>query len=78
MAVAPALLQILAMIPWYEVVTNKAVKENLRISIQCRLRIVGARQAEAVSQVNARLSPCFSGIRLSAIFSVVCIHDSTV
>ena len=60
LAVAPALLQILEMIPWYEFVTNRVVKQNLRASIQCRLRNVDARQADAVRQVNARLSPCFS------------------
>ena len=39
LAVAPALLQILAMIPWYEFVSNERVKQNLRVSIQCRLRM---------------------------------------
>ena len=32
LAVAPALLQIIAMIPWYELVTNRVVKQNLRAS----------------------------------------------
>ena len=60
LAAAPALLQILKMIPWYEFVTNRIVKQNLRASIQCRLRNVDARQAEAVRLVNAYLPPCFS------------------
>ena len=60
LAVAPALLEILAMIPWYELVSNERVKQNLRVSIQCRLRVADARQADAVRQVNARLPPCFS------------------
>ena len=67
LAVAPALLQILAMIPWYEFVTNERVKQNLRVSIQCRLRNVDTRQAEAVRLVNAYLPPCFSGNIISAI-----------
>ena len=70
LAVAPALLEILAMIPWYEVVSNETVKRNLRTSIQYRLRIVDARQAEAVRQVNARLPPCFSSNTISAIVSL--------
>ena len=78
LAVAPALLQIFSMIPWYELVSNRVVKQNLRASIQCRLRNVDARQADAVRQVNARLPPCFSGITLSAIFFGLCIHDSTI
>ena len=61
LAVAPALLEILAMEPWYEFVSNETVKQNLRASIQYRLRIAEARQAEAVRQVNAHLPPCFSG-----------------
>ena len=61
LAVAPALLQILAMIPWYEFVTNEAIKQNLRVTIQCRLRTAHRCQAEAVRQVNAHLPPCFSG-----------------
>ena len=70
LAVAPALLQILAMIPWYEFVTNERVKQNLRISIQCRLRNVDARQEEAVRLVNAYLPPCFSSNTISAIASL--------
>ena len=70
LAVAPALLQILEMIPWYELVTNRVVQRNLRASIQCRLRIVDARQAEAVLQVNARLPPCFSGNTINVLSSL--------
>ena len=69
LAVAPALLQILAMIPWYELVSNETVKQNLRASIQCRLRNVDASQAQAVRQVNARLPPCFSSNTNNVIFS---------
>ena len=60
LAVAPALLQILTMMPWHAFVSNKVVKQNLRASIQYRLRIADARQADAVRQINARLPPCFS------------------
>ena len=67
LAVAPALLQILAMIPWYELVSNETIKQNLRASIQCRLRNVDTRQAEAVRQVNARLPPCFSSNTINVI-----------
>ena len=67
LAVAPSLLEILAMIPWYELVSNETVKQNLRVSIQCRLRVADARQADAVRQVNAHLPPCFSGNIISAI-----------
>ena len=70
LAVAPALLQILATIPWYELVNNETVKQNLRASIQYRLRNVDTRQAEAVRQVNARLPPCPSGNTISAISSL--------
>ena len=70
LAVAPALLQITAMIPWYELVTNRVVKQNLRASIQYRLRNVDTRQEEAVRQINARLPPCFSGNTISAISSL--------
>ena len=60
LAVAPALLQILTMMPWYAFISNKVVKQNLRASIQYRLRIADARQTDAVRQINARLPPCFS------------------
>ena len=70
LADAPAPLQILAMIPWYEFVGNETVKQNLRTSIQYRLRIIDTRQAEAVRQVNARLPPCFSGNTINVISSV--------
>ena len=67
LAVAPALLQIFTMIPWYAFVSNKVVKQNLRASIQDRLRCAHRSQAEAVRLVNAYLPPCFSGNIISAI-----------
>ena len=70
LAIAPALLKILAMIPWYELVSNERVKQNLRVSIQCRLRNVDTRQAEAVRLVNAYLPPCFSSNTISPISSL--------
>ena len=70
LAVAPALLQILAMIPWYELVNNETVKQNLRASIHHRLRCAHRHQADAVRQVNARLPPCFSSNTRNVIFSV--------
>ena len=60
LAIAPALLEILAMIPWYELVSNEKVKQNLRVSIQCRLRIADASKSKEVRLVNAYLPPCFS------------------
>ena len=71
LAVAPALLQILAMIPWYEFVNNETVKRNLRASIQDRLRCAHRRQTDAVRLVNARLPPCFSSNTRNVISSVV-------
>ena len=67
LAVEPALLQILEMIPWYEFVTNRVVKQNLRASIQYRLRCAHRYQVEAVRQVNARLPPCFSSNTINVI-----------
>ncbi|CAF3361612.1 unnamed protein product [Rotaria sp. Silwood2] len=63
LAVAPALLQILEMVPWYDFVTDEAVKQNLRTVIQYRQRIGDMVQAEGVHQVDARLSPCYSGTK---------------
>ena len=68
LATAPALLQIFTTMPWYALVSNKAVKRNLRASIQCRLRIVDERQAEAVRQINGRLPPCSSSNPISSVF----------
>ena len=67
LAVAPALLQILAMMPWYEFATNETVRQNLRGTIQYRLRCVRRYQAEAVRQVNAHLPPCFSSNTINVI-----------
>ena len=80
LAIAPALLEILAMIPWYEFVSNERVKQNLRVSIQCRLRIADASQAKEVRQVNARLPPCFSSNTNNVIFSEfvsMMVHSGT-
>ncbi|CAF2837796.1 unnamed protein product, partial [Rotaria sp. Silwood2] len=60
LAVGPALLQILEMVPWYDFVSDDTVKENLRTIIQYQLKNTDTRQAEAVRQINARLSPCVS------------------
>ncbi|CAF2073549.1 unnamed protein product [Rotaria magnacalcarata] len=67
LAVGPALLQILEMVPWYDFVTDAAVKKNLHTVIRYRLRNVDNLQAEAVRQVDARLSPCVSGSNLVSI-----------
>ena len=77
LAVAPALLQILTMVPWYEFVGNERVKQNLRVSIQCRLRNVDARQADAVRQVNAHLPPCFSSNTISSVFVSLMVQSDT-
>ena len=71
LAVAPALLQIFTMMPWYAFVSNKVVKQNLRASIQDRLRCAHRRQTDAVRLVNAYLSPCFSSNTRNVISSVV-------
>ncbi|CAF2090630.1 unnamed protein product, partial [Rotaria magnacalcarata] len=60
LAVGPALLQILEMVPWYDFVTDAAVKKNLHTVIRYRLRNVDNLQAEGARQVDARLSPCVS------------------
>ena len=70
MACGPALLKILTMMPWYAFVSNKVVKQNLRVSIQGRLRCAHRYQAEAVRQISARLPPCFSTNTISAIASL--------
>ena len=80
LAVAPALLEILAMEPWYEFVTNEIVKQNLRASIHYRLRIADVRQADAVRQINALLPPCFSGntiIVISSVFVSMMVQSDT-
>ncbi|CAF4290208.1 unnamed protein product [Rotaria socialis] len=60
LAAGPALLQILEMVPWYDFVTDAAVKKNLHTVIRYRLRNVDNLQAQAVRQADARLSPCVS------------------
>ncbi|CAF3370495.1 unnamed protein product [Rotaria socialis] len=58
LSTGPALLQILEMVPWYDLVTDEAVKQNLRTIIRYRQRNIDLVQAEAVRQIDARLSPC--------------------
>ena len=70
LGVAPALLQILTMMPWYAFVSNKIIKQNLRASIQGRLKCAHRHQVDAVRQVNARLPPCFSSNTRNVISSV--------
>ncbi|CAF3331461.1 unnamed protein product [Rotaria socialis] len=69
LSTGPALLQILEMVPWYDFVTDEAVKQNLRTIIRYRQRNIDLVQTEAVRQIDARLSPCPIGIpvRASAI-----------
>ena len=61
LAVGPAMLQILEMMPWYGFVDDDVVKQNLRASIEYRLEHIDSCRAGAVRQVNAQLTPCFSG-----------------
>ena len=77
LAVAPALLQVFTMMPWYELVSNKVVKQNLRASIQCRLRSAQRSQAKEVRQVNARLSPCFSSNTISSVFVSLMVQSDS-
>ncbi|CAF2087186.1 unnamed protein product [Rotaria magnacalcarata] len=58
LAVGPALLQILEMVPWYDFVNDTAVKHNLRTIIRYRQRNVDLVQAEAVRQVDGNLPSC--------------------
>ncbi|CAM2714508.1 unnamed protein product [Rotaria socialis] len=69
LAVAPALLQILEMVPWYDFVTDTAVKQNLRTIIRYRQRNVDSVQAEAIRQVDSHLPSCppFIPLRASSI-----------
>lgn len=61
LAIAPALLQILEMVPWYDFVKNESVKQNLQTFIRYRQRVADANEAKEVRLADARLSPCISG-----------------
>ncbi|CAF1679348.1 unnamed protein product [Rotaria magnacalcarata] len=61
LATGPALLQILEMVPWFEFVTDNAVKQNLITIIRYRQRHFDVSQAESVRLVDSRLQPCVSG-----------------
>ncbi|CAF4404264.1 unnamed protein product, partial [Rotaria magnacalcarata] len=60
-AAAPALLQILEMIPWNDFVTDETVKQNLRTIIRYRQRNTDFVQTEAVRHVDTRLATCIPG-----------------
>lgn len=64
LAVEPALLQILEMVPWYDFVQDQAVKRNLRAIIGYRQKNAHSIQAEAVRQVDAHLAPCIPGSKI--------------
>ncbi|CAM4779728.1 unnamed protein product, partial [Rotaria magnacalcarata] len=74
LAVGPALLQILEMVPWYDFVTDTAVKQNLRTIIRYRQRNVDLVQVEAVRQVDSHLPSCPLSIPLRA--SSIDIHPT--
>lgn len=61
LATGPALVQILEMVPWYEFVSDAAVKQNLQSAISCRQENIASVQEEAVLQIDARLLPCIAG-----------------
>ncbi|CAF3993543.1 unnamed protein product [Rotaria magnacalcarata] len=61
LAVGPALLQILEMVPWYDFVTDNSVKQNLIAIMQYRQTHFDVIQAESARLVDARLQPCVSG-----------------
>ncbi|CAF4391784.1 unnamed protein product, partial [Rotaria magnacalcarata] len=61
LAVGPALLQILEMVPWYEFITNNAVKQNLITIMRYRQTNFDFIQAESARLVDSRLQPCISG-----------------
>ena len=74
LAEGPALLQILAMKPWYELVDDKAIKGNLRSIIQYRLKVINTRQAETVRYVDAHLSRCPPCSGTSIILNLISLH----
>ncbi|CAM2717496.1 unnamed protein product [Rotaria socialis] len=61
LAVGPALLQILEMVPWYDFITNNAVKQNLITIMRYRQTNFDFIQAESARLVDSRLQPCISG-----------------
>ncbi|CAF2121343.1 unnamed protein product [Rotaria magnacalcarata] len=78
LAVGPALLQILEMVPWYDFVTDNSVKQNLRAIIRYRERNIDLVQTEAVRQVNARLSPCISDLTCTPFWTMPWLHQGTI
>ena len=61
LAVGPALLQILEMVPWYDFITDNAVKQNLITIMRYRQTTFDFIQAESARLVDSRLQPCISG-----------------
>ncbi|CAF3325101.1 unnamed protein product [Rotaria socialis] len=61
LAVRPALLQILEMVPWSDFITDNAVKQNLIAIMRNRQRYFDFIQAASVELVDSRLQPCVSG-----------------
>ncbi|CAF4141945.1 unnamed protein product [Rotaria magnacalcarata] len=61
LATGPALLQILEMVPWYDFITHKAVKQNLITIMRYRQTNFDFIQAESARLVDSRLQPCISG-----------------
>ncbi|CAF1619131.1 unnamed protein product [Rotaria magnacalcarata] len=61
LATGPALLQILEMVPWYDFITDKAVKQNLITIMRYRQTNFDFSQAESARLVDSRLQPCISG-----------------
>ncbi|CAF5201228.1 unnamed protein product, partial [Rotaria magnacalcarata] len=60
LATGPALLQILEMVPWYDFITHKAVKQNLITIMRYRQTNFDFIQAESARLVDSRLQPCIS------------------
>lgn len=57
-AVGPALLQILDVVPWNDFVQDETIKENLRIAIRYRVQLTDAVRAEAIRQISSRSVSC--------------------
>ncbi|CAM4825202.1 unnamed protein product, partial [Rotaria magnacalcarata] len=66
LATGPALLQILEMVPWYDFITHKAVKQNLITIMRYRQTNFDFIQAESARLVDSRLQPCISAPTCSA------------
>lgn len=59
---APAMLQILAMFPWSDFVSDESIKRNLHTMIRNREKLVDSNRDEAIQLLDTRLTSCTKGI----------------